>query len=154
MKLLSCVRLFATPRTAAYQAPPSMGFSRQEYWSGLPFPCPGDLPHPGIEPRSPTLQEDVLTSEPKVSSTLATPWTVARQAPLTIGFSRNTGVSCHFLLQGIFPIQESNSGLLHGRQILNRLSQEGSPSHQGTLLKVFVLALLEEHLLCRRHIIK
>ena len=118
------------------------------------FPCPGDLPHPGIEPRSPTLQEDVLTSEPKVSSTLATPWTVARQAPLTIGFSRNTGVSCHFLLQGIFPIQESNSGLLHGRQILNRLSQEGSPSHQGTLLKVFVLALLEEHLLCRRHIIK
>ena len=64
MKLLSHVRLFASPRTAAYQVPPSMGFSRQEYWSGLPFPSPGDLPHPGIEPRSPTLQADALTSEP------------------------------------------------------------------------------------------
>ena len=52
---LSCVQLFATPFTIAYQAPPSMGFSRQEYWSGLPFPSPGDLPDPGTEPRSPTL---------------------------------------------------------------------------------------------------
>ena len=60
----SRVRLFATPWTAAYHAPPSMGFSRQEYWSGLPFPSPGDLPDPGIEPRSPTLQADTLTSEP------------------------------------------------------------------------------------------
>ena len=50
--------------TVAHQAPPSMGFSRQEYWSGLPFPSPGDLPHPGIEPRSPALQEDALTSAP------------------------------------------------------------------------------------------
>ena len=48
-------RLFATPGTVAYQAPPSMGFSRQEYWNGLPFPSPRDLPDPGIEPRSPTL---------------------------------------------------------------------------------------------------
>ena len=48
----------------AQQAPPSMGFSRQEYWSGLPFPSPGDLPYPGIEPRSPALQADALTSEP------------------------------------------------------------------------------------------
>ena len=55
VKSLSRVRLFATPRTAAHQAPPSMGFSRQEYWSGLPFPSPGDLPDPGIEPGSPTL---------------------------------------------------------------------------------------------------
>ena len=52
------------PRTAAYQAPPSMGFSRQEYWHGLPFPSPGDLPVPGIEPRSPALQTDALPSEP------------------------------------------------------------------------------------------
>ena len=51
---LSHVQLFATPWTVAYQAPPSMGFSRQEYWSGLPFPSPGDLPNPGIKPRSPT----------------------------------------------------------------------------------------------------
>ena len=61
---LSCVPVFVTPRTIACQAPPSMGFSRQEYWSGLPFPSPGDLPNPGIEPRSPALQADSLPSEP------------------------------------------------------------------------------------------
>ena len=55
VKSLSHVRLFATPWTVAYQAPPSMGFSRQEYWSGLPFLSPRDLPNPGIEPRSPAL---------------------------------------------------------------------------------------------------
>ena len=53
-----------TPWTVAYQAPLSMGFSRQEYWSGVPFPSPGDLPNPGIEPSSPTLWADALTSEP------------------------------------------------------------------------------------------
>ena len=52
------------PWTVAYQAPPSMRFSRQEYCSGLPFPSPGDLPNPGIEPGSPTLQADALPSEP------------------------------------------------------------------------------------------
>ena len=60
----SSVRLGATPWTVAYQAPLSMGFSRQECWSGLPFPSPGGLPDPGIEPRSPALQADVLPSEP------------------------------------------------------------------------------------------
>ena len=64
MKSLSRVRLFVTPWTVAYQAPPSMGFSRQECWSGLPLPSPGDLPDPGIEPRSPALQVDALLSEP------------------------------------------------------------------------------------------
>ena len=74
VKLLSRVQLFVTPWTVAYQAPLSMGPSRQEYWSGLPFPSPywsgllfpspGDLPDPGIEPESPTLQADALTSEP------------------------------------------------------------------------------------------
>ena len=54
VKSLSRVQLFATLWTVAHQAPPSMGFSRQEHWSGLPFPSPGDLPDPGIEPRSPT----------------------------------------------------------------------------------------------------
>ena len=60
---LSRVRLFVTPWTVAYQASPSMGFSRQEYWSGLPFPSLGDFPDPGIEPRSPALQADALPSE-------------------------------------------------------------------------------------------
>ena len=64
VKSLSRVWLFATPWTVAHQASPSMGFSRQEYWSGLPVPSPGDLPDPGIEHRSPALQADALTSEP------------------------------------------------------------------------------------------
>ena len=64
VKSLSRVQIFMTPWTVAYQAPLSMGFFRQEYWSGLPFPSPGDLPNPGIEPRSPALQADALTSEP------------------------------------------------------------------------------------------
>ena len=62
------VRLFATPWTAARQAPPSMGFSSQEYWSGLPLPSPGDLPDLGIQPRSPALRADALPSEPPKSS--------------------------------------------------------------------------------------
>ena len=74
MKSLSRVQLFATLWTVAHQAPPSMGFSRQEYWSGLPFPSPGDLPHPGIKPRSPALQADALTSEPP-----GKPWTRIRR---------------------------------------------------------------------------
>ena len=67
----------------------SWGFSRQEYWSGLPCPPPGNLPNPGIEPRSPTLQVDSLLTEP--------PWE-----------PKNTGVGSLSLLQGIFLTQESN----------------------------------------------
>ena len=65
-QLLSCVQLFATPWSVAHQAPLSMGFSKQEYWSGLPCPSPGDLPKPGIQPRSPALQADSLLSEPPI----------------------------------------------------------------------------------------
>ena len=64
VKSLSYVWLFATLWTVGYKAPPSMGFSRQEYWSGLPHPSPGDLSNPGFKPRSPSLQADTLTSEP------------------------------------------------------------------------------------------
>ena len=64
MKSLSRVQLFATPWTVAYEAPPSMEFSMQEYWSGLPFPSSGNLPDPGIQPGSPALQADALPSEP------------------------------------------------------------------------------------------
>ena len=103
VKSLSCVQLFATAWTVAYQAPPSIGFSRQECWSGLPFPSPGDLPDPGIKPGSPALQADALTSEHQGSGCasyfssvqslsrvrlFATPWTVAYQAPPSMGFSR------------------------------------------------------------------
>ena len=70
MKLLSRVRFFVTPWTVAYQASLSMGFSRQEYWSGLPFPSPGDLPDPGIEPGSPALEADALTMSSANSESL------------------------------------------------------------------------------------
>ena len=86
-----------------------MEFSRPEYWSGLPFPSPGDLPKPGIKPRSSALQMDSLPAEPQ-------------------GKPNNTGVGNLSLLQGIFPTQESNQGLLHCRLILYHLSYEGSPS--------------------------
>ena len=83
-------------------------FSRQEYWNRLPCPAPGDLPNPGIEPRSPTLQADSLLSE-------------------SPGKPKNTGVGSLFLLQRIFPTQKSNQGLRHCRQILYQLSHQGIP---------------------------
>ena len=61
---LSCVQLFVTPWTGAHQAPQSMVFSRQEYWSGLPFPPPGDLPDPGIKLQSLSLAGRFFSTEP------------------------------------------------------------------------------------------
>ena len=155
----SPVRLFPTPWTVAHQAPLSMAFPRQEFWSELPFPSPGNLPGPGIKPMSPALAGRFFTTEAPgkpeylysgknnlkdwlqslanimldssipvtahtqsvqsfcitwihwclliaVSALLShfnslwlfmTPWTVAHQAPLSVGFSwKNTGVGCHF----------------------------------------------------------
>ena len=62
--VVTCVQLFVTLWTVTYKGPPSMGFSRQEYWSGLPFPSPGDLSDPRIEPGSPVLQADALPCKP------------------------------------------------------------------------------------------
>ena len=97
MKSLSCVRLFATSWTVAHQAPPSMGFSRQEHWSGLPFPSPGDLPDPGIEPRSPALQADAFTSElprkPKNTRVVAISYSRRSSRP-----RNQTCVSCIFCI--------------------------------------------------------
>ena len=87
MKLLSRVQLFATPWTLAYQAPPSMGFSRQECWSGLSFPSPGDLPDPGIEPGSPVLQAVFInrgTREAPMEN--AHKWKVSYPAPKSRDF--------------------------------------------------------------------
>ena len=70
---LSPVQLFATPWTVAHQAPLSMRFPRQEYWSGLPFPSPGNLPDPGIPPVSPALTDEFSTTEPCWNSLLGIP---------------------------------------------------------------------------------
>ena len=74
VKSVSRVLLFATPWTVAYQAPPSMGFSRQEYWSGLPFPSPGDLPDPGIESGSPALEAESFN----LWATREAPWLASK----------------------------------------------------------------------------
>ena len=108
---LSCVQLSASPWTIAHQAPLSMGLSRQGDWSGLPCPPPGDLPNPGMEPGSPTLQADSLLSEPS-------------------GKPKNAGVGCHALLQGIFATQGLNPSLPHCRRILYHLSHQGSPNRR------------------------
>ena len=92
----------------AYQAPLSIEFSRPEYWSELPFRFPGDLPNPGIRPRSPTLQEDSLPAEPS-------------------GKPKNPGVGSLSLLHWIFLTQESNWSLLHCRLILYQLRYQASP---------------------------
>ena len=93
-----------------------MEFSRPEYWSGQPFPSPGDLRNPGIEPRSPALQADSLTAE-------------SPRKP------KNTGVSSLSLLQQIFPTQESNWGLLNCRLILYQLSCQGNPKFTQDTVK-------------------
>ena len=74
------------PWTVAYQAPLSMGFSRQEYWSGLPFPSPGDLPYPGIKPGSPALEADALPSEPQGSPFVPTESRIDKRLVLSFHF--------------------------------------------------------------------
>ena len=104
-----------SPMNCTYQAPLSMEFSRQEYWSALPFPSPGDLPNPGIESRSPALQTDSLPSEPS-------------------GKPMNTEVGSQSPLQGIFLTQELNQGLLHCRWMDSLLL-----SHQGSTIMVLIV---------------
>ena len=103
LKSLSYVQLFVTTWTVACQAPLCMEFSRQEYWCRLPYPPPGDLPNPGIEPTPPALQADSLPCEPP-------------------GKPKKTWVGSLSLLQGIFLTQGLTRGLLHCRWILYQLS--------------------------------
>ena len=109
---------FATPWTVAHQAPLSTGFPRQEYWSGLPFPSPGDLPDPGIEPMSPALAGGFFTTEPPVCCRyspvrLCDPMDYSPPTGSSVhGDSpgKSNGVDCH--AQGIFPTQGSHPHLL------------------------------------------
>ena len=96
---------------------------KQNYWRGLPWPPPGDLPNPGIEPQSPILQADFLPAEP--------PWK-----------PKNTEVGSLSLLQGIFPTQESNTGVLLCRWILYQLSSQGSPFDQVLSNKQILKSLI------------
>ena len=105
---LSHVQLFVTHGLQPSRLPCPWGFSRLEYWSGLPCPPPGDLPSPGIEARSLALQADSLPGEPP-------------------GKPRKTGMGSLSLLQSIFLTQESNQRLLHCRWILYQLNSQGTP---------------------------
>ena len=130
-------------------------FSRQEYRSGLPCLPPGDLPSPGIEPRSPALQANSLPSEPprNPQNAVAYPFSRGSSWPrnwirvycLTDWFftswairKAQTGVGSHFLLQGIFPTQGLNSGVLHFRQILYCLNYQGSPEALCVYIYIYI----------------
>ena len=140
----SWIWLFVTLWTVARQAPLSLGFSRQEYWSGLPCLLQGIFPTQGSNPGFPYCRQILYWQPPgkpcdyvlfairilafECVWLFATPWTVAYQAPLSLGFSRQeywSGLPC--LLQGIFPTQGLNLNLLHCRCFLYCLSHQGSP---------------------------
>ena len=88
-QLLSCVQIFAIPWAVIYQAPLAVGFSRQEYWSGLPFPTPGDLPDPRIEPGSPALRQILHKSPLHHTSNFSVAQRLKTSKPLLV-ISRNT----------------------------------------------------------------
>ena len=112
----SHVRLLATPWTAAHQAPQSLGFSRQEYWSGLPLPSP--MHESEKSKRSRSVVSDSSQPQGLQPTRLLRPWDFP---------GKSTGVGCHFLLQGIFLTQGLNPGLPRCRQTLCHLSHQGSP---------------------------
>ena len=107
-----------------------MGFPRQEYWSGLPFLSPGDLPNPRVKPTSPALAGGFFTTEPSGKPNISV-WKVKVQSLSHVRLGKGTEVGCHFLLQGIFLTLGSNLGLPHCRQKLY-LSHQGSPTYQYT----------------------
>ena len=114
MKSLSPVQLFVTPWTVAHQAPPAMGFSKQEYWSGLPFPSPGDLSDPGIEPVSPEFQTDALTSEPPGKLLFSS------IGPTT----RGTEPESHWCKSWSLKAQEPEARVVQGQEKMDFLAQE------------------------------
>ena len=144
-QLLSHTWLFAIPWAIACQAPLSMEFFRQEYWSGLPFLPLGELPDPGFEPTSPAspaLAGRFFTTEspgkPLPNTQVSVNHSVVSDSLWPHGLQPTRLLCpwdfpgkgcCHFLLQGIFPSQGLNPGILHCRQILYRLSYKGSLVH-------------------------
>ena len=131
----SCVWLCATPETAAHQASPSLGFSRQGHWSGLPFPSP----------MHESEKRKVKVKSLSRSRLLATPWTAAYQAPLSMDFpGKSTGVGCHCLVLLVYlkcrPIEISSwgfTGLSHRRWITGIGSENLHMSHVCVTFKLY-----------------
>ena len=134
----SCVRLFATAWTAAHQAPPSMGFSRLEYWSGVPFPSPGDLPHPGVTPWPSAWQADSLSLSHQGSPLSPDSVTVPTHICLCTDAEINTLIyfSSLFSARNIYP-----TGLGKGRSSILWLHQEENAFQHTFCPHQFVLAL-------------
>ena len=143
--MLSCVQLFVTPWSGVCLAPLSMGFSRQDYWSGLPFSSPGNPPNPGIELASPALTGGFFTIESPSSVVVIwfvcvwtlscvqlfeTPWAVALQAPPSMGFCRQEYWSgLPFPPPGDLLTQGSDPSLLHGQADSLPSESPGKPSY-------------------------
>ena len=146
----SCVWLFVTPWTAAREAPPSLGFSRQEYWSGLPCPPPGDLLNLGIKLRSPTLQaanqiKESLKSErvaPESSRLTYTFWDSIGMWKIL----KEMGISDHLtcLLRNLYADQEATVRTGHGT---TEWFQIGKRVHQGCILSPCLFNLYAEYIM-------
>ena len=119
------------PMDCSYQAPLSMGFSRQQYWSGLPFPSPGDVPNPGIEPGSPSLQTDTLPSEPPGKS-LAKMYINKNSYPLLVELKPPTGK--------MFQCSTVKLNIFISCQLLNPIDSLAC-IHQDTVWVVFNIFL-------------
>ena len=132
MKLLSHVQLFVTPWTVAYQAPPSMVFSRQEYWSGLPFPFSGDLPDRGIEPGSPALEVDAFTMSHQGS-------------PLSSGFQSIARRDKQAFLSEQCKEIEENNRMWKTRDVFRKIRDTKGTFHakMGTIKDINVKDLIE-----------
>ena len=115
-----------TPWTVAYQVPPSIGFSRQECWSGLPFPSPGGLPDPGIEPGSPTLQADALLSEPPGKPLLIKGVLIKKKSNYTTAFEASAQTIKDHICS--HPISQSytSSGEQKNAPLTGRLCEPGT----------------------------
>ena len=145
VKSLSCVRLFATLWTVGYQPSPSMGFSRQDYWNGLPFPSPRYLPKPGIEPSSPTLEADALTSEPSwlpwfkssvFCSVMSPLLTWALKPPMRGVFFVVTQIGFRFSIFVFLCLSSQAVNILRTRSFLRRTHGGGTHMHTDTMFKV------------------
>ena len=144
VRSFSHVGLFATPWTAAHQAPPSMGFSRQEYWSGVPSPSPYNILHyindsiisrdlHYLLDKSSWRNNCAVLSHSVVYNSLPPHGLYSLPGSFVHWNSpgKTTGVGCHAHLQGIFPTQGSNPGLPHCRQILCHLSYQENPFNRS-----------------------
>ena len=143
MKSLSFVWFFATRRMVAYQAPPSIGFSRQEYWRGLPFPSPADLPNAGIEPVSPALQTDTLLSEPPGKpNQFSSVQSLSRVWCLWSHESQHARPPCLSPTPGVHPDSRPSSQWCHPD-----ISSSGNSGLKADSLGIFILKEEEEQLL-------